>query len=120
MFIRHLRDCAEFTAGDNTILRELFNPLKEHLNLRYSLAHARVAPGGMTLLHRLATSEVYYILEGTGEMEIDGELRAVCPGAAVYIAPGSAQRIRNTGNVELVFICIVDPAWRVDDEEVLE
>ena len=120
MFVRHLRDCEEITAGDNTRLRELFNPLKDPLELRYSLAVARVEPGGTTFLHRLETSEVYYILEGGGEMNIDGERRDVGAGDAVYIPPGAAQQITNTGDGELVFVCIVDPAWRAEDEEILE
>jgi mannose-6-phosphate isomerase-like protein (cupin superfamily) len=120
VFVRSLGDCDEITAGDNTRLRELFNPLEEPLELRYSLAVARVEPGGTTFLHRLATSEVYYILEGGGEMSIDGERCAVTAGDAVYIPPRSAQQITNTGTRELVFVCIVDPAWRKEDEEILE
>jgi len=120
MFIRDLEKMQEIIAGDGSYLRELFNPLKDDLELGYSLAHARVAPGGRTLLHRMKTSEVYYIIEGYGEVEIDGERRNVGPGHAVYMPPGSAQRIQNTGASELVFICMVDPAWRVEDEERLE
>jgi mannose-6-phosphate isomerase-like protein (cupin superfamily) len=119
MFIRDLKDREEFTAGDATELRELFNPLTDALSLRYSLAHATVAPGKTTLLHRLKTSEVYYILQGRGEMRIDGERAAVLPGQAVYIPPGAAQQITNTGDGDLVFLCIVDPAWRAEDEEIL-
>ena len=119
MFIRDLNDCDEFIAGDNTRLRELFNPLKDPLELRYSLAHARLASGLESTAHRLRTSEVYYILEGTGEMRIDGEIRNVGLGQAIYIPPHAVQSIRNTGNNELVFICMVDPAWRPEDEEVL-
>ncbi len=120
MFIRDINNCTEFTAGDGTSLRELFNPHKDALDLRYSLAEARLAPGAVSLLHRLKTSEVYYIIEGSGEMEIDGERAPVRAGQAVYIPPGSSQRVRNTGDGELVFVCIVDPAWRPQDEEVLE
>jgi mannose-6-phosphate isomerase-like protein (cupin superfamily) len=120
MFVRDLKDCDEIVAGDNTRLRELFNPLKDPLDLRYSLAVARVEPGGTTFLHRLETSEVYYILEGEGEMHIDAERRGVGRGQAVYIPPGATQQISNTGAVELVFVCIVDPAWRVEDETILE
>jgi mannose-6-phosphate isomerase-like protein (cupin superfamily) len=29
------------------------------------------------------------------------------------------QRIRNTSEGNLEFLCIVDPAWRQEDEEVL-
>ncbi len=120
MFVRNLKNCPEFTAGDATRLRELFNPPKDTLELRYSLAHATVAPGKTSLLHRLKTSEVYYILEGEGEMHIDGEIAKVGPGDAIYIPPGTAQQITNTGSGDLVFICIVDPAWRAEDEEILE
>lgn len=119
MFIRKLSRCAEITAGDDTRLRELFNPLTDPLDLRYSLAHARVQPGVTTRLHRLKHSEVYYIMSGEGEMEIEGERERVSPGCAVYIPPGARQRITNTGTDELVFLCIVDPAWKREDEEIL-
>lgn len=120
MLIRPLRDCDEFIAGDDSILREILHPGKADLAIRYSLAHARVRAGGRTRLHRLRTSEVYYILEGTGSMHIDGEERQVTVGDTVYIPPRSSQRIENTGTTELTFLCIVDPAWRQVDEEVLE
>jgi mannose-6-phosphate isomerase-like protein (cupin superfamily) len=118
MFIRDLKDCEEFTAGDGCTLRELLHPDKAELALRYSLAHAVVAPGQTTRPHRLTTSEVYYIMEGEGVMSINGESCAVTPGQAVYIPPNATQYIRNPGTKDLIFICIVDPAWRKEDEEV--
>jgi mannose-6-phosphate isomerase-like protein (cupin superfamily) len=120
MRVKDLKDCAEFISGDRAVLRELLNPLKEDLDLRYSLAWAKVLPGRTTRLHRLQASEVYYILEGRGEMHVDEEKRAVGPGQAVYVPPHSRQRIRNTGRSSLIFLCIVDPAWRPEDEEVLD
>jgi mannose-6-phosphate isomerase-like protein (cupin superfamily) len=78
-----------------------------------------VRPGEVSLPHRLANSEVYYILQGTGTMRIDGEEAEVGPGHTIYIPPHSVQSIRNTGPTDLVFLCIVDPAWRAEDEEVL-
>ncbi len=120
MFIRELKDCSEFIAGDNCMLREILHPDKARLALRYSLAHARVKPGLTTWKHRLKTSEVYYIMEGEGEMFIDGEARPVRPGSTVYIPPHAAQCIRNSGSTDLVFLCIVDPAWRSEDEEVID
>jgi mannose-6-phosphate isomerase-like protein (cupin superfamily) len=38
----------------------------------------------------------------------------------VVVPPGGVQKLKNTGAEELRFICIVDPAWRAEDEEVLE
>jgi len=118
MFVRKLLDCEEFIAGDNTRLRELLHPDKHPIALRYSLAHAIVAPGQTSTPHALKTSEVYYILAGEGEMQIDNETQIVRSGDAVYIPPNARQFIHNCGSEELVFICIVDPAWRVEDEIV--
>jgi mannose-6-phosphate isomerase-like protein (cupin superfamily) len=120
MLVVDLKECTEFVAGDNTILREVLHPAKQEVSLRYSLAHATVRPGEVSLPHRLATSEVYYILEGQGVMYIDREQAEVGPGHTVYIPPHSVQSIRNTGESDLKFLCIVDPAWRAEDEEVVD
>jgi mannose-6-phosphate isomerase-like protein (cupin superfamily) len=119
MFIRELQDCEEFIAGDNCALREILHPDKENVAIRYSLAHATVKPGDTTWRHRLKTSEIYYILAGEGDMHIENETAPVCPGSTVYIPPMAAQCITNSGNTDLKFICIVDPAWCAKDEEVL-
>jgi mannose-6-phosphate isomerase-like protein (cupin superfamily) len=118
MFIRELTDCAEFTAGDNCLLREILHPDKADIALRYSLAHAVVQPGDTTWQHRLRTSEVYYIMKGEGVMHVNGEDAAVRPGSTVYIPPLAVQSITNSGTTDLVFLCIVDPAWRKEDEEI--
>jgi mannose-6-phosphate isomerase-like protein (cupin superfamily) len=117
--IIHLRDCDEFIAGDNSILRELLHPDKAALRIRYSLAHATVQVGERTRPHRLRTAEVYYILTGCGRMHIDDEVSEVSANCAVYIPPGATQYIENIGSTDLIFLCIVDPAWRAQDEEVL-
>lgn len=119
MLIKDLANCQEIVAGDETLLRELLNPHKEPLELRYSLAHAVVKPMEITKRHRLRSSEVYYILEGEGEMYIDGKREKVKPGQAIYIPPGSIQQIRNIGLSHLQFLCIVDPAWRPEIEEII-
>ncbi|MFH1520912.1 MAG: cupin domain-containing protein [Candidatus Micrarchaeota archaeon] len=120
MFIRDLKDCLEITAGDNCKLKELFNPLKDDLDLRYSLAHAIVKPGDTTFNHKLKTSEVYYILQGEGLMYIERETKEVYAGQAIYVPPGHSQKIKNTGNTDLIFLVIVDPAWKKEDEVVYE
>ena len=115
-----MKDCEELIAGDDSILRELLHPEKADLQIRYSLAHAKVLPGKATKPHRLKASEVYYIMAGCGLMHIDKEFFEVGPDCAVYIPPGARQYIENTGDSDLVFLCIVDPAWRKEDEEVFD
>ncbi len=119
MYIRDLNECLPFIAGDNTVLRELLHPAKANLEIRYSLAHATIKAGDTSQPHRLKTSEVYYILEGYGQMYINEESETVGPGQAIYIPPHAQQYIHNSGKTDLIFLCIVDPAWRVEDEEVL-
>lgn len=118
MLVQKLNACVEFMAGDSTHLRELLHPDKQKLALRYSLAHATLPVGQTSQPHSLKTSEVYYILSGSGEMHIDDETQVVEPGDAVYIPPNARQFIHNCGSEPLVFICIVDPAWRQKDETV--
>lgn len=118
MLIRDLRKCAAIIAGDHTVLRELLHPGKTALKLRYSLAHAVVLPGRKSVPHRLRSSEVYYILSGRGVMHINDERRAVRAGQAVYIPPHAKQSITANGRTPLRFLCIVDPAWRRQDETV--
>jgi len=119
MFIRDLCACKEIIAGDKTTLRELLHPDKADLEIRYSLAHATLKPGQSSLPHRLKISEVYFILQGQGVMYVEDESAEVHSGQAIYIPPNSTQHIRNTGDSDLKFLCIVDPAWQPEGEEIL-
>jgi mannose-6-phosphate isomerase-like protein (cupin superfamily) len=116
MLIQKLNQCPEFVAGDGTLLRELLHPDKQPIALRYSLAHAIVPIGQTSIPHALKTTEVYYILSGKGEMHINEETQTVEPGDAIYIPPNARQFIRNCGEEPLIFVCMVDPAWRKEDE----
>jgi mannose-6-phosphate isomerase-like protein (cupin superfamily) len=57
-------------------------------------------------------SEIYYILEGEGEMELDGERHAVRPGDAILIKPGC--RHRAIGRLKVINVAI--PAFDPADE----
>jgi mannose-6-phosphate isomerase-like protein (cupin superfamily) len=120
MNIRRLDSRREFRAGDGCLLRELLHAEKDGLALNYSLARAVVKTGERTAPHRLKSSEVYYVLRGTGIMRIGDESAEVSPDDTVYIPPGAVQSIENTGGEDLVFLCIVDPAWREEDEEIVK
>jgi mannose-6-phosphate isomerase-like protein (cupin superfamily) len=119
VLIKKLKNCREITAGDRTRLRELLHPDRDPAEIRYSLACAWLAPGARSQAHRLKTAEVYYVVRGTGVMHIGEEAAQVAAGDAVYIPPGSVQWFENPGKDEIEFLCIVDPAWRREDEEVL-
>lgn len=115
-----LGDRPEFLAGDHTRLREILHPAKQPLELGYSLAHGRLGPGARSKRHILTSSEVYYFISGQGRFTINDQVTLIEAGTTVYVQPGGEQSVENTGNVDLEFLCLVDPAWREEDETVLE
>ncbi len=58
------------------------------------------------------TSEVYYILEGQGALELNGRSVEVSPGTAVYIPPGVVHRA--VGRMRAVIV--TTPAYDPEDE----
>jgi mannose-6-phosphate isomerase-like protein (cupin superfamily) len=122
MLIRDTRDCPYRRVMDRSVLCELLHPdrVGDAGALACSIAHAVVPAGESTLLHRLRTSyEVYFIIDGEGIMEVDGETAPVRDGQAVCIPPGATQRVINSGSTDLAFLCIVEPPWREEDEELV-
>ena len=120
MLIKTTSAIPEITAGDDTLLRVILHPDNEPLPIGYSLAHARLKPGKVSYPHTLKSTEVYYILEGEGMMHIDDETSMVYPGQSVFIPAYSRQFIENRGVGDLVFLCIVNPAWRCEDVIILD
>lgn len=120
MFIKKFNSCQEIIAGDNCILRELLSNLADKVDSRYSLAWAKVPVGQKTWKHAMKTTEAYFILRGEGVICIGEEKEKVVQYDTIYIPPNAVQCIENIGNEELEFLCIVDPAWREEDEVLVE
>ena len=57
-------------------------------------------------------TEIYFILEGAGEMELDGERLPIKPFTAIFIKPGC--RHRAIGEMKIVNVSI--PAFDPEDE----
>ena len=76
-----------------------------------SLHVVDVSIDAKTHYHKKLT-EIYYILEGTGQMELDGELVDVGPGSTVLIKPGC--RHRAIGKMKILNVPV--PAFDPEDE----
>lgn len=121
MIVKTQNSCKYFRALDETLICELLHPEREKsdLKMNFSIAHAILKPGESSLPHRMKSSvEIYFILEGKGLMHIEKEAEEVKVNQAVYIPPGSVQWIDNIGNTDLKFLCIVNPPWKEEDEEL--
>ena len=60
-------------------------------------------------------TEVYYFLEGEGEMELDGKLYPVKPGVAILIRPGTRHRAVSGGK-PMKILNVVIPKFDAHDE----
>ena len=103
----------EFFTEEKCAILEVLN---EKDDPSQSIARARVLPGITTELHKLiGRSEVYYILEGIGEVELNNNItQKVGVGDVVRIPADMPQLIKNIGKKDLVFLCVCVPAFSPD------
>ena len=50
--------------------------------------------------------ELYIVVSGEGQMQVDGDVFPIAEGSVVRVAPAPKRTIRNTGDVPLVVLCI--------------
>lgn len=115
MIVRNRTDAEPFTTLDGSTIRVLLDARLGGA-FKQSLAEAILAPGQATLRHyHGVTEEIYVLLEGSGEMEVDGERTSVAPGDAILIPPLAWHQIRAAAEGELRFLCCCAPAYRDED-----
>jgi len=116
MNTKKIEKIESFSAQEGTEIRQIFSLADTDNAIRYSLAHCTINPGKTSKPHIMKTSEVYYILEGKGIMHVDEEQKQVIKDESVFVPPNSRQYLENVGETDLVTLCIVDPAWKQEDE----
>ena len=107
-----------FRGNEGSEIRPIFHPDNTLNGIRYSLAHSIISPGKSSKPHKMKSAEVFFILDGKGVIHVDEESETVEKNQSIYIPPLSKQYLENTGYVDLKVLCIVDPAWKQDDEVV--
>jgi mannose-6-phosphate isomerase-like protein (cupin superfamily) len=60
------------------------------------------------------TTEVYYILSGTGKMELGGDWVDLEPGTVLWIEPGTRHRLVSESGVTTLVVAL--PAFNAGDE----
>jgi mannose-6-phosphate isomerase-like protein (cupin superfamily) len=110
MDVTQLDKAEAFVTKDGSTIREL------HHTAAQSLAEATLEPDQATERHyHRATEEIYFVLKGSGRMEVDGDTRTVRPGDAVLIPPGAWHTLDNNGSSELRILCCCSPPYSHDD-----
>ncbi len=102
-------NAAEFWTAERCYITELCNT---DCAPDGSLAIARVEPGITTQLHSLTgLTETYIVIEGCGQMEVDGNQFNIAIGDQVMIPSGIPQRVTALGESDLRFYCLCTPRF---------
>ena len=76
-----------------------------------SMAILRYHAGGIGPAHEHDSEvEVFFGLQGVGEIEFLGKAHRLEPGVAVYVPPKTPHLTRNVGDGDLEFVCFFAPA----------
>ena len=111
MTIQPLSAQIPFTTKDGSTIRSILDRTNAPVQ-RQSLAEATLQPGSGTERHyHKISEEFYFLLEGTGQMELDSEIRTVGPGDAILIPLGAWHQITATGPGPLRFLCCCAPPY---------
>lgn len=83
------------------------------------ISFQRFEPGGSVgFLHTHKThEELYIIVGGEGEFQVDGEIFAVGEGSVVRVSPAGRRSLRNTGTGPLTMICVQYKAASFDSAD---
>ena len=91
-----------FYEGEKAIFTHMFNDGNNRIML------AKLAPGASVGLHtHQGSSEVIFILEGTGKAIYDGQEEELKPGTCHYCPMDHQHTLINKGKKDLVFYGVV-------------
>lgn len=80
----------------------------------FCMGHVTLEPkGGQIPWHNQESEEVYFIIEGTGEMCVGTERRVLSTGQAAYMPPGVFHQLTNIGDAPLRFMYCYAPSGDV-------
>ena len=80
----------------------------------FSIGYVTLEPnGGQVPWHNQEQEEIYFILEGTGEMCLGEERQVVTTGQAAYIPPGVFHQLTNIGDTPMRMMYCYGPAGDV-------
>ncbi len=119
VIVKRLDLVSSFIAGDKTLLKEVLHPKNDRMDADISLAFASILPGESSVPHALKQTEIYICTSGSGQLFIYDDVYSLEVGTSILVPPNANQWVKNTGDTNLDFYCIVSPAWSENDETIL-
>jgi mannose-6-phosphate isomerase-like protein (cupin superfamily) len=112
--VRSRQDAEPFTTLDGSTIRVLFDA-ESGGSANQSLAEAELGPRQETQRHYHArTEEIYVLLEGGGEMEVEDDRAEVGVGDAILIPAGARHQITASEDGAR-FLCCCAPPYSDED-----
>ena len=103
---------AEFPAGRRTrVILGDNGAIKGDL---FCQGYVVIYPGGGVPPHHHETVESYTILEGEGEMTVDGETSSVKRGDVIFVEKNKSHELRNTAQTDMHMMFVYAPKIIVD------
>jgi mannose-6-phosphate isomerase-like protein (cupin superfamily) len=116
-----LQPMKAYLGGQGTTrYRRALQPEIFHTNWSY-VDHLLLPPGATEGRHRhVGVEEVYYVMNGNGEVELNSETAAIRTGDAVPVLLRDVHSFRNNSSqdLEMMIIGIAAQKWVLDTEEV--
>ena len=110
MKVTSVNSVESFVTKDGSFIREL------HRTEAQSLAEATLEPDQATERHyHRETEEIYFVVKGSGDMEVEGEHRRIAVGEAVLIPARAWHSLHNNGTSELRILCCCVPPYSHSD-----
>ena len=125
MIIADLQEIAGRTYPARRRTQNLVGGLSPIQATTFSMGFVTLEPnGGQVPWHNQEQEEIYFIVEGNGEICLGEERGAIKSGQAVYIPSGVFHQLTNTGNEPMKMMYCYGPAgdvahWRQELEGTL-
>ena len=114
MIIARLKEIAGRTYPARRRTQNLVGGASPIQATSFSMGYVTLEPrGGQVPWHNQEQEEIYFVVEGTGQMCLGEECRELSAGEAVYIPSGEFHQLTNVGDTPLTMIYCYGPAGDV-------
>ncbi len=96
---------------ENFLLVSKINSKSENMTVAFS----NVEPKGYQYIHMHESEQIYYIIEGSGIVSVDGEDEVVKVGDCVFIPSNKKHGMKNTGVKTLKYLVVMSPSFEIEE-----
>ncbi|MHA1755175.1 MAG: cupin domain-containing protein [Promethearchaeota archaeon] len=110
MLIRRVQDIkpekVTMDGVKDTYIQWLIGKEKSEVE-NFAMRRFIIKPGGEIGLHSHDWEHEIFVLQGKGKIGIDNEEAEVEENTAIYVPPNATHWYKNTGNKDLIFLCLI-------------